>query len=153
MILCARCWWSTRTTFISNACSTRFKTFNPLINLSLTYGALSILSQHTTVNFHRFHSFCTKNPHYATLFFDGAILQMNPRCFHSTEGFCNVGVVLQHNTHITEPPPPQPRLLIVVITKTTDDEISPSFHNRINLTNTNTLSNENLMMAAIDRNM
>jgi len=44
-------------------------------------------------------------------------------------------------------------LLIVVITKTTDDEISPSLHNRINLINTNILSGENLMMARIGRNM
>jgi len=43
----------------------------------------------------------------------------------------------------------QPRLLIVVIIKTTDDEISPSLHNRINLINTNTLSDENLKMAGI----
>ena len=60
----------------------------------------------------------------------------------------------QHNTHITEhPPPSQPRLLIVVIIKTTDDEISPSLHNRINLINTNTLLDENMMMAGIGRNM
>jgi len=58
----------------------------------------------------------------------------------------------QHNTHITEHPP-KPCLLIVVIMKATDDEISPSLHNRINLTNTNTLSDENLMMAGIGRNM
>jgi len=32
----ARCWWPTRTTFISNTCSTRFKPFHQLINLSLT---------------------------------------------------------------------------------------------------------------------
>jgi len=38
--------------------------------------------------------------------------------------FCNVGIVL-----------------------------SPSLHNRINLINTNTLSDENLMMAGIGRNM
>jgi len=50
-------------------------------------------------------------------------------------------------------PPPQPRLLIVVIIKTTDDEISHSLHNRIKLINTNTLSDENLMMAGIGRNM
>jgi len=75
VVLCARCWWPTRTTFISNTCSTRFKPFHPLINLSLTHGALSIVSQHTTLNFHRFHSFCPKKPHYATLFFDGLILQ------------------------------------------------------------------------------
>ena len=43
-------------------------------------------------------------------------------------------------------------LIIVVIIKTTDDEISPSLHNRINLINTNTLSDENLMMAGIGRN-
>jgi len=34
-----------------------------------------------------------------------------------------------------------------------DDEISPSLHNRINLINTNTLSDENLMTAGIGRNM
>ena len=50
-------------------------------------------------------------------------------------------------------PPYKPHLLIVVIIKTTDDEISPSLHNRINLINTNTLSDENLMMAGVDRNM
>ena len=50
----AQCWWPTRTAFISNTCSTQFKPFHPLINLLLTHGALSILSQHTTVNFHRF---------------------------------------------------------------------------------------------------
>ena len=77
----ARCWWPTRTTFISNTCSTRFKPFHPLINLSLTHGALSILSQHTTVNFHTFRSFCPKNPHYAMLFFDGAILQRSVHVF------------------------------------------------------------------------
>jgi len=43
--------------------------------------------------------------------------------------------------------------LTVVITKTTDDEISPSLHNHINLINTNTFSDENLMMAGIGRNM
>ena len=59
----------------------------------------------------------------------------------------------KYNTHITETPPPQPRLLIVVTIKTTDDEISPSLHNRKNLINTNTLSDENLMMAGIGRNM
>jgi len=48
---------------------------------------------------------------------------------------------------------PQPLLLIVVITKTTDDEISPSVRNHIKLINTNTLSDENLMMAGIGRNM
>jgi len=89
VVLCARCWWPTRTTFIRNTCSTRIKPFHPLINLSLTHGALSILSQHTTVNFHRFHS-CPKKPHYVA-FFDGAILQRSipcfrPRCCHSTEG-------------------------------------------------------------------
>jgi len=77
----ARCWWPTRTTFISNTCSTRFKPFHPLINLSLTHGALSILRQHTTVNFHRSHSFCPKKPLYATLFFDIAILQRSVNVF------------------------------------------------------------------------
>jgi len=43
--------------------------------------------------------------------------------------------------------------LIVVIIKTTDDEISPSLHNHINLINTNTLSDVNLMIAGIGRNM
>ena len=80
VVLCVRCWWPTRTTFISDTCSTRFKPFHPLINLSLIHGALSILSQHTTVNFHRFHSFCLKKPHYAT-FFDGAILQRSVHVF------------------------------------------------------------------------
>ena len=61
-------------------CWTQFKPFHPLINLLLTHGALSILSQHTTVNFHRFHS-CPKNPHYAMLFFDGAILQRSVHVF------------------------------------------------------------------------
>ena len=77
----ARCWWPPRTTFISNTCSTRFKPFHPLINISLTHGALSILSQHTTVNFHRFNSFCPNKPHYATLFFDGAVLQRSVHVF------------------------------------------------------------------------
>ena len=81
VVLCARCWWPTRMTFISNTCSTWFKPFHPLINLSLSYGALSILSQHTTVNFQRFRSFCPKKPHYATLFFDGAILQRRVHVF------------------------------------------------------------------------
>jgi len=77
----ARCWWPTRTTFINSTCLTRLKPFHPLINLSLTHGALSILSQHTTVNFHRFHSFCPKKPRYVTLFFDGAILQRSVHVF------------------------------------------------------------------------
>jgi hypothetical protein len=46
-------------------------------------------------------------------------------------------------------PPNKPRILIVVIITTTDDEISPSLPDHINLTNTNTLSDENLMMAGI----
>ena len=75
------CWWSTRTTFISNTCSTRFKHLQTLINLSSTHGALFILSQHTTVNFHRFHSFCPKKPDYATLLFAGAILQRSVHVF------------------------------------------------------------------------
>jgi len=59
-------------------------------------------------------------------------------------GFCNV-----ENTA----PPPQPRLLILVVIKTTDDEISPQLRNRMNHINTNTLSDVNLMMARIGRNM
>ena len=81
VVLCVQCWWPTRTTFINNTCSTRFKPFHPLINLSLTHCALSILSQHTMVNIHRFHSFCPKKPHYITLFFDGAILQNSVHVF------------------------------------------------------------------------
>ena len=77
----ARCWWPTRKTFVSNTCSTWFKPSHPLINLSLTQGAQSILSQHTTVNFQRFHSFCPNKLHYATLFFDGAILQRRVHVF------------------------------------------------------------------------
>jgi len=50
-------------------------------------------------------------------------------------------------------PPPKPRILIIVIITTTDDGISPTLHNRINLIKTNTLSDENLMMAGIGRNM
>jgi len=42
---------------------------------------------------------------------------------------------------------------MAVTIKTTDDEISPSLHNHINLINTNTLSEENMMMAGIGRNM
>ena len=38
---------------------------------------------------------------------------------------------------------------IIVIIKTTDDEISPSLHKRTDLTNTDTLSDENLMMAGL----
>ena len=38
----------------------------------------------------------------------------------------------QHNTHIKEPPPTA-TVSIIVIIKTTDDEISPSLHNRIDL--------------------
>ena len=37
--------------------------------------------------------------------------------------------------------------------RTTDDEISPSLHNRIDLINTDTLSDVNLMMAGLGRNM
>jgi len=44
-------------------------------------------------------------------------------------------------------------LSIIDVYQTTDDEISPSLHNRINLLNTNTLLHENLMMAGIGRNM
>ena len=69
-------------------------------------------------------------------------------------GGCGTVMWVVH-THITvpRPPPPHQRLLIVVIIKTTDDEISPSLRNRINLISTNTLSDENLMMAGIGRNM
>ena len=59
----------------------------------------------------------------------------------------------QHNTHITEPPHPLATVSIILIIKTTDDEISPSLHNRIDLINTDTLSDENLMMVGLDRNM
>ena len=85
-------------------------------------------------------------------------------------GFCNVGIPhrtaatenrhlrehytpSQHNIHTTEQPPPQATVSIIVIIKTTDDEISPSLHNRIDLINTDTLSDENLMMAGLGRNM
>ena len=40
-----------------------------------------------------------------------------------------------------------------LIIKTTDDDISPSLHNRIDLINTDTFSDENLMMAGLGRNM
>ena len=50
-------------------------------------------------------------------------------------------------------PPLRIYVLIVAIIKTTDDEISPSLHIRIDLVNTNTLSYENLMIAGIGRNM
>ena len=91
MVLCARCWWQTRTTFISNTCSNRFKHFHPLINLSLTHGALSILSQHTTVNFHSFHSFYPKKIALRHVVFRWCNLGkerpcFRPRCCHSTEG-------------------------------------------------------------------
>ena len=90
MLLAARCWWPTRRTFISNMCSTRFKPFHPLINLSLTHGALSILSQHMTMNFHRFHSFCPNKPHYAVVFRWFNLAKERPCfcpcCCHSTEG-------------------------------------------------------------------
>ena len=46
--------------------------------------------------------------------------------------------------------PKQPLFLII---KTIDDEISPSLHNRINLINTNILSDENLMMVGLGRNV
>ena len=80
VVLCAWCWWLTRK-IISNTCSIQFKPFHPFINLSKTHGVLSILSQHTTVNFHRFRSFCPKKPHYATLFCDAAILQRSVHVF------------------------------------------------------------------------
>ena len=52
-----------------------------------------------------------------------------------------------------ENPPPSSYVLIVAIIKTTDDEISPSLHIHIDLVNTNAVSDENLMMAGIGRNM
>src|SRR5215469_3791462 len=81
----------TRTTFISNMCSTRFKPFHPLINLSLTHGALSILSQHTAVNFHRLQSFLPKVTALRHVFLRWCHLAKErsycrPRCCHSTEG-------------------------------------------------------------------
>ena len=59
----------------------------------------------------------------------------------------------QHNTHITDPPPSPATISVIVIIKPTDDEISPSLQNRIDFVNTNTLSDENLMMAGLGRNM
>ena len=50
-------------------------------------------------------------------------------------------------------PPPPAKFLIVAIIKTTDDEISPSLHNHIDPVNTDTLLDENLMMAGTGRNM
>ena len=44
-------------------------------------------------------------------------------------------------------------IIIIIIINTTYDDISPSLHNRINLINTNTLSDENLMKARLGRNM
>jgi len=78
-------------TFISNTCSTRFKSFHSVINLSLTHGALSILSQYTTVNFHRFHSFCPKQTALRHVVLRWCNLAkerpcFRPRCCHSTEG-------------------------------------------------------------------
>jgi len=72
-------------------CSTRFKPFHPLINLSSTHSALSILSQHTTVNFHRFHSFCPKETALRNVVLRWCYLVeegpcFRPRCCHSTEG-------------------------------------------------------------------
>jgi hypothetical protein len=79
------------TSFISNTCSTQFKPFHPLINLSLTNGALSTLSQHMTMDFHWFHSFCPKKPHYVAVVLRWCNLAkehpcFRPRCCHSTEG-------------------------------------------------------------------
>jgi len=50
-------------------------------------------------------------------------------------------------------PPTPSYVLIIAIIKIPDDEISPSLHIRIDRVNTNTLSDENLMMAGIGRNM
>jgi hypothetical protein len=91
VVLCARCWLPTRTTSISTTCSTQFKTFHPLLNIWLTDGALSTLSQHTTVNFHRFRSFCPKENALRHVVLRWCNLAKEcpcfcPRCCHSTEG-------------------------------------------------------------------
>jgi len=60
----------------------------------------------------------------------------------------------QVSTIPTSQTPPSPATAsIIVIIKPTDDEISPSLHNRIDFVNTDTLSDENLMMAGLGRNM
>jgi len=48
---------------------------------------------------------------------------------------------------------PPPRFIIIVTIKTTDDEISPSLHSHTDPVNTDTVSDENLMMAGTGRNM
>ena len=56
----------------------------------------------------------------------------------------------QHDTHITEHPSYG---LNNSNNQPTNDEISPSLQNRIDFMNTNSLSDENLMMAELGRNM
>lgn len=66
----ALCWWATRSAFICCTCSSRFKTFYPLRQLSLIHGVCYILHQHPTMDFHRFDSLCPQNEHYDALFLD-----------------------------------------------------------------------------------
>ena len=56
----------------------------------------------------------------------------------------------QHNTHFTDPPSYD---LNNSNNQPTDNEISPSLQNRIDFMNADTLSDENLMMAGLGRNM
>jgi len=77
-------------------------------------------------------------------------LHVSSTCVHHHEVKIALHSLWYHHSYT---PPPQPRLLILVTIKPTDDDISPSLHNRINLINTNTLSDENLMIAEIGRNM
>jgi len=76
--------------------------------------------------------------------------------------FCNVGIVLNWGAMLAQVSIfvaavlcgiPACCISIIDVYQTTDDEISPPLHNRINLLNTNTLLDENLMMAGIGRNM
>jgi hypothetical protein len=79
------------------------------------------------------------------------------------DGVCNVGVVLTggFSAHVGVSFPlwqsyagfqliGYPSSMSI---KTTDDEISPSLRSRIDLVKTDTLSDENVMMAGIGRNM
>jgi hypothetical protein len=91
VVLCVWCRWLTTTTFISNMCLTQFKTSHPLINLLLTNGALSILSQHTMVNFHRFLLLLPKETalRHVVLRWCNVAKEcpcFRPRCCHSAEG-------------------------------------------------------------------
>ena len=63
-----------------------------------------------------------------------------------------MNIKLQHNTHITDPPPTSYGLNNSN-NQPTDDEISPSLQNRIDFMNTDNLSDENLMMAGLGRNV